>query len=135
VTDPVDPAGPTDPTEPTDRDPARRYKDVIGELTAAADALRQSDRARAAELTRQLVDLDAAMVQAELRAAVSRFALELRWEAVVEALWHEPWMTLKPRPRPDPDADPERLDALDREVDLTANEVLDAARHRFPFLR
>jgi hypothetical protein len=122
-------------TDEIDRDPARRYKDVIGELTAAADALRESDRARATELARRLVGLDAAMVAAEQRAAMSRFAFELRWESVLEALWKESWMILKPRPRPAPDADPERLDALDREVDLAANAVLDATRHRLPFLR
>ena len=122
-------------TEPADRDAARRYKDVIAELTAAADALRERDRARAADLARELVDLDAAMVAARTRAGMSRLALELRWEAVLEALWHEQWMTLKPHPRPAPDVDPERLDALDREADLAATEVLDAARHRFPFLR
>ena len=122
-------------TDTADRDPARRYKDVVGELSAAADALRESDRVRAAELARRLVDLDAALVQAELRVALSRLALELRWEAVVETLWHEPWMTLRPRPVPDPDADPQRLDALDRELDLAADEVLAAARDRFPFLR
>jgi hypothetical protein len=119
----------------TDLDPARHYRDVIGELTAAADALRDRDRARAAALSRELVDLDAAMVRAAERAALSRLALQLRWEVVLDALWTEQWMTLKPYPRPDRTADPARLDALDREADLVANEVLAAARHRFPFLR
>ncbi len=118
-----------------ENDPARRYKDVIGELTAAADALRDRDRARAAALARELVDLDAAMVAAGERAGMSRLAVELRWEAALEALWDEQWMTLKPRPRPDPDADPERLDELDRAADLAATELLDAVRTRFPFGR
>ena len=116
-------------------DAARRYKEVIGELTAVADALRERDRVQAAALARRLVELDTAMVRAAERAALSRFALELRWEAVLEALWQEAWMTLRPRPAPDPGADPERLDALDRELDLAADEVLAAARRRLPFLR
>jgi hypothetical protein len=119
----------------TDLDPAHHYRDVIGELAGAADALRERDRARAAALSRELVDLDAAMLRAEERAALSRFAVELRWELVLDALWTEQWMTLRPHPRPNRAADPDRLDSLDREADLAANEVLDAARHRFPFLR
>ena len=119
----------------TDSDPARHYRDVIGELTAAADALRERDRTRAAALARELVDLDEAMVRAEERAAMSRLAVEIRWETVLDALWKEQWMTLKRHPKPAPDTDPERLDALDREADLAAKEVLDAAQTRFPFLR
>ena len=116
-------------------DAVRRYKEIVGELTAVAGALRERDKAHAAALARRLVDLDLAMVRAEERAALSRLAVEIRWEMVLDALWDEQWMTLRPHPRPDPDADPERLDALDREADLAANEVLDAARHRFLFLR
>jgi hypothetical protein len=114
-------------------DPARLYKDVVGELTAAAAGLRARDRARAADLARTLVDLDAAMVRAEERAAMSRLAVEIRWEMVLDALWEEQWMTLKRHPLPDTGADPERLDALDWEADLAANELLDTVRHRFPF--
>jgi hypothetical protein len=119
----------------SDLDPARAYKEVIAELTVAADALRDRDRARAAALARILVGLDEAMVEAEVRAAMSRLSVEIRWEMVLDALWDEQWLTLKPHPRPDPDADAERLDALDREADLAADEVIAAARHRFLFLR
>jgi hypothetical protein len=119
----------------SDVEPARAYKDVIAELTTAADALRERDRARAAELSRQLVDLDEVMVRAAERGALSRLAVEIRWEMVLDALWDEQWLTLKPHPRPDPGADAERLDALDREAGLAADEVIARARHRFPFLR
>jgi hypothetical protein len=114
-------------------DATREYKDVIGELTIAADALRARDRDLADALRSRLVDLDAAMVRAADRAARSRQALDLHWEAVLEALCDEQWMALRPRPRPDPDADPEQLDALDIAADRAATEVLDAARHRLPF--
>lgn len=112
-------------------DATRRYKEVIGELTAVADTLREQDKAQAAALARRLVELDTAMVRAEERVALSRLAGELRWEAVLEALWQEQWMTLRPRPRPDATADAGRLDALDDEVDRAATAVLDAARRRF----
>lgn len=116
-------------------DAVRRYKDIVGELTDIADRLREHDGEQAVALKRRLVELDNAMVRAEDRAAMSRLALELRWEAVLEALWAESWLTLRPRPAPAPDADPEQLDALDRELDLAADGVLAAIRRRLPFLR
>jgi hypothetical protein len=119
---------------PGEYDAVRRYKDVIGELTAAADALRRRDQERALALKSRLGELDTAMLQAADRADRSRRAVEMHWELVLNALWDEQWMTLKRHPRPDPRADPDQLDALDREADLAANDVLSAVRHRFPFL-
>ena len=116
-------------------DAARRYKEIVGELTAVAEELREKDKAQATALARRLVELDSAMVRAGERAALSRLAVEIRWEMVLDALWDQQWMTLKPHPRPDPGADGERLDEMDREADLAANEVIAAARNRFPFLR
>ena len=116
-------------------DAVRRYKEVVGELTAVADRLREHDGEQAVALRRRLVELDVAMVRAEERAAMSRLAVELRWEAVLDALWTESWLTLRLRPAPARDADPERLDALDRELDLAAERVLAATRTRLPFLR
>ena len=111
-------------------DAAREYKDVIGELTAAADALRARDRERAEALRSGFGELDAAMLRAADRAARSRLAVEMHWEHVLEALWNETWMTLKPAPRPDPDADPHGLDALDRASDRAAAEVIEAVVRR-----
>jgi hypothetical protein len=116
-------------------DAVRRYKEIVGELTAVAEELREKDKAQATALARRLVELDSAMVRAEERAALSRLAVEIRWEMVLDALWDQQWMTLKPHPRPDPGADGERLDDMDREADLAANDVIAAARNRFPFLR
>jgi hypothetical protein len=116
-------------------DAVRRYKEVVAELTAVAERLRERDKEHATALARRLVELDSAMVRAEERAGMSRLAVEIRWEMVLDALWDEQWLTLKPHPRPEPGADAERLDALDREADLAADEVIARARHRFPFLR
>ena len=65
---------------------AREYKDVVGELTAAAEVLRERDRARAAALRRDLTAVDVAREQVERRATLSRIAVELRWDDVLEAL-------------------------------------------------
>jgi hypothetical protein len=110
---------------------AQRYKDVIADLSAAADDLRERDRLRAAELARQLVDLDAAMARAAERAALSLFVAEVAWEDALDALWQESWMTLRRRPGSDRPADPSRMDELDLEVERAAAELHDAVRRRF----
>lgn len=108
----------------------RRYKEVVAGLAGAAEALRERDRQRAAGLARELVDLDAAMVRAERRATLSRIGIELHWEAALDVLWEESWLTLRPRPEPDPQADPRDLDALDAAVEERSAAVAQAARRR-----
>ena len=110
---------------------AREYKEVIAGITAAAEALRERDRERAAALARELVGLTAAMEHAQERAGLTRLGVELHWEAALEALWVESWMKLRPRPGADPLADPAAIDALDAEVESRAAELQDAVRRRF----
>lgn len=114
----------------TPRDAIRAYKDVIGELTTATDALRERDRRQAKTLERRLAAQAATTADVEVRAALARHAAELQWETVLDALWQESWMTLRPRPRPDSDADPDDLDALVTDVERTAEEVRQAVRRR-----
>jgi uncharacterized membrane protein YccC len=109
---------------------AREYKDVLAGLTAAADELRERDRERATALARRLVELDEAMARAGDRAAVTRFVVALHWEAALEALWAESWLTLRPQPAPDPAADPADLDALDAAVGERSAELQEAVRRR-----
>jgi hypothetical protein len=113
---------------------AQRYKDVVADLAAAAEDLRERDRRRARELERELVDLDAETIRAGERAALSLITAEIAWDDALDALWQESWMTLRPRPAPDRSADPGRLDALDVEVEKAAAELKDATRRRlWPF--
>lgn len=107
---------------------AREYKDVVAGLTTVADELRERDRERAAALARRLVELGDAMARAEERAALTRLGVELAWEAALEALWAESWMTLRPRPAPDPRADPAHLDLLDEAVQRRAAQLREAVR-------
>ncbi|GEL18275.1 hypothetical protein [Pseudonocardia asaccharolytica] len=111
---------------------AREYKDIIAGITAAAEALRERDRECVAALARRLVELDAAMLRAEERAALSRLGVELHWEAALKALWAESWMTLRPLPAPDGGAapGPAALDALDAAVAQRFEDLLGAVRRR-----
>jgi hypothetical protein len=67
--------------------------------------------------------------------------VELLWEAALEMLWSESWMTLRPMPWPEP-AEPATglrkapdLDALDAEVAARFAELADAVRRRGLSLR
>jgi hypothetical protein len=117
-------------TTPGPGSAAREYKEIVAGITAAADELRAHDLAVAAALARRLVDLDAAMVRAGERAALSRLGVALHWEAALDALWAESWMTLRPLPEPDLSADPAALDALDTEVEQRSADLQDAVRRR-----
>jgi hypothetical protein len=109
---------------------ARAYKEVVADITAATDALRERDRERAAVLARELVRLDEEMLRAGERAALTRLGVELHWEAALEALWVESWMKLRPRPGPDPRADPTDLAAYDADVERRSAELQEAVRRR-----
>ena len=109
---------------------ARRYKDVIAELTGAGDSLTARNRARTEVLTAELTRRDAEMVRAGDRFRVTGYFVELHWEAAVAALWVESWMTFRPRPEPDPGADPADLDALDMQVEQRAAALQEAVRSR-----
>lgn len=107
-----------------------RYKEIVAGITEAAEALREHDRERAGELARRLVALDAGMLRAGEAAALTRMSVELHWEAAMESLWTESWMTLRPRPGPDPRADPADLPALDIDVEEKAAALQEAVRRR-----
>lgn len=109
---------------------ARRYKEITAGITAAAEALRERDRERAAALARRLVELEAQMLRAGERAALTRLGVELHWEAALEALWVESWLELRRRPGPDPAGAGADLAALDVEVEERATTLQEAARRR-----
>lgn len=109
---------------------AREYKDVLAGLTAAANELRERDRERVTALSRRLMEMDEAMARAGERAALTRLGVALHWEAALEALWAESWMTLRPLPAPDLDSDPTDLDACDTAVAERAADLHEVLRRR-----
>ncbi len=114
------------------QDAVRAYKDVIGELDAAAAALRQRDSGRADVLRHRLVELGKAAAEADHYAALARFAVAMQWDSVVDALWKEDWLTLRIPPQPDPSPDggpgPDAVEALTVAVERAAAAVRDAGR-------
>ncbi|MGI5125568.1 hypothetical protein ACQEVB_02020 [Pseudonocardia sp. CA-107938] len=110
---------------------AEDYRRVIAELDAVADDLRVRDAERATALRAQLVDLERAVADAGVRAALTRFVVDLHWEIALEALWPESWMKLRPKPGPDPRARGADLDAHDAAVSEALDTLLAAVRRRF----
>lgn len=107
---------------------AAEYKAIMAQLTAAADALRVHDRDRATQLAHQLGGLERAVRSARERAALTRFGVELHWEAALEALWPESWLKLRPRPGPSPRAVDAGIDDLDAQVAEATDALLEAVR-------
>ena len=103
---------------------ADAYKALVDELDVAAGRLRESDRDRAEQLTRELAELDTELAAAAERVALTRLAVALRWESAVQSLWQEQWFVLRPEPGPEPGSRPEHLDRMDRALD----EALEALR-------
>lgn len=109
---------------------ARRYKGITGGMTDVVTRMRAADTQRAARLAERLVELHAAMSAAGERAALSEFGLALQWEAALEALWDEHWMTLRPLPTPDFDAPAHDLDYLDAMVAQCGEALRELTRRR-----
>ena len=77
---------------------ARRYKDVLAELSAAAGELRERDRARAELIRDQLRGLEDDMMRAGERARLTAGVARVHWEAALDLLWDESWLRLSPGP-------------------------------------
>ena len=109
---------------------ARRYKQITGGMTEALNRMRAEDAERAEQLARRLVELREAMESAAEREALTVLGVALQWEAALEELWHEHWMTLSPRPQPDPTALPRDLDRWDAAVAKSYTALREAVRRR-----
>ena len=109
---------------------ARRYKDITGGMTDAVARMRDADRQRAARLGETLPELEEAMRAASNRAALTELAVYLRWEAAMESLWSEDWMTLRPLPEPDPRGNPRDVDYLDAVVEQRYQALLEIVRRK-----
>ena len=107
-----------------------RYRELVGELDAAAARRRDAEHERAEDLTNRLADVDRALFAATDRAALTRLGVALRWESAVQALWQERWFRLRPEPEATGDSRPEHLDRLDTAVDAALEDLLAEIRKR-----
>jgi hypothetical protein len=80
---------------------AKRYKDEIAELTAGFEGDAARSATRVAELRQRVAELGKDLKAASDQRVIARIGNVLAWEDVLEILWVESWMTMRPFPRPD----------------------------------
>lgn len=97
--------------------PADRYKGVIAALTDGFDTDAARSAERIVDLRKAVTHLGRRLVEASEQHTVARIGNVLAWEDVLEILWLEQWMTLRPFPKPDRLADPEAADDATAEVE------------------
>ena len=127
---PSDAAAPrTRPTSVSDS-AARDYKDIVDGLGGAAEGLREQDAERATALGYELTARNADMRESAGRAGLTRLVVAIQWEAALESLWAESWLTLRPPPPATSGIDPARVDELAAEVTRCADVLHEATRRR-----
>ncbi|KAA2263005.1 hypothetical protein F0L68_11135 [Solihabitans fulvus] len=107
-----------------------RYKEIAGMAAESVDRMRRHDQERASVLDRALLESQERMARIADQERIVRLGVALHWEAAVEALWDERWMTMSPQPQPDetvPDHDQLHFDG---EIERTYRALEDALQKR-----
>jgi hypothetical protein len=109
-------------------DAARHYKEIAGLNKEAVDRMREADRALEDKLRRKSLTAENTLKEVSERERVARMGVELHWEAAMEELWAERWLTIQPMPAPA--TPPPAMDLLecDAEVGRTYAELHEALR-------
>lgn len=107
-----------------------RYKELAGLATESVDRMRRRDAERVAELDRALQDSQQRMALVAEQERVVRMGVRLHWEAAVEALWDERWMSVSPLPAPDESVPDLGQLHFDSELERTYQVLEDALSKR-----
>ncbi|MGM1064255.1 hypothetical protein [Saccharothrix sp. Mg75] len=111
-----------------------RYKELIGLAGESVDRMRAHDRVRARELLDRLAASQERVVEVIEREKLVRAVVRVHWEAVVELLWEERWMTMTPVPAPDESVPPRPQHEYDEAMDR-AFEALEESLQKRTLLR
>jgi hypothetical protein len=87
--------------EPETRSAVERYKEIIGSIDEAVEAMRAQDQAHVADLVARLSESQDRMADVIDREKIVKLGAQLHWESAVEALWDERWMRVSPMPKAD----------------------------------
>jgi hypothetical protein len=119
------------PSDDEDPRPASElYKEIVGRGHAAVERIQQQDKQRVAQVERELEDAHSRFLEASEQERVARMTVHLLWEAAIEALWDEHWLTITPLPEPDKNAPQRERKYFDREIDRTYQELEEALKKR-----
>lgn len=80
-----------------------RYKEITGRATDAIAAYEAQMEQLIERLTEDLAGAESRIVDAEAELRAVGEAVDMRWESVREALFHERWLPVGARPEPDRD--------------------------------
>lgn len=109
-------------------DAARHYKEIAGLNKEAVDRMREADRALEDKLRQQMLAAENALAKVSERERVARMGVELHWEAAMEELWAERWLTIEPMPAPATPAPAMNPLECDAEVGRTYEALHEALR-------
>ncbi|MHA6802235.1 hypothetical protein [Salinifilum ghardaiensis] len=106
---------------------AIRYKELTALAATAAERLRRHENARAAELEEAAADASRRIEEADAQLEQVRADARKRWNAALEALWHERWFQVDGgMPEPDPHAPPQSAEESRRAVQEALLELHEA---------
>ncbi|GAA3459975.1 hypothetical protein ACFFSW_12065 [Saccharothrix longispora] len=111
-----------------------RYKELVGLAAESVDRVRARDRDRVRELIAGLAASQERVVEVIEREKLVRAVVRVHWEAVVELLWEERWMTMTPVPAPDESVPPRPQEEYDAAMNR-AFEALEESLQRRTLLR
>jgi hypothetical protein len=109
---------------------ARRYRAITSGLNEAVERMTRADQARVSQLREGLDELAAAVGSAERGQTELEARVEEYWEAALDELWNEQWMTPRPMPEPNPAAPAMDLHYLDAVVAQRLEVLREAVRRR-----
>lgn len=112
-----------------------RYKQLAERNTEAVRRMREHDRARAEVLREAVTRSQQALALAGERERVARMGVRLHWEAAIEELWNERWLTVQPVPAPIQPAPGDDSLRCDAEVGRTYEALRAALRRPSVLLR
>ncbi|MHA6798253.1 hypothetical protein [Bounagaea algeriensis] len=122
----------------TDEVPAAiRYKELTALAATAAERLRRHENARAAQLEDTAADAPRRVDEADAQLEQVRTDARKRWNAALEALWHERWFQVDGgMPEPDPQAPPQSAEQSRQEMQQALLQLHEAtARQKRRWIR
>ena len=107
-----------------------RYKEIVALAGESVKRMREVDHHRVKEAMDRLVASQDRMAAAVEQEMLTRVGVTLLWEAALEALWDERWLTMKPQPAPDESVPPRPQEEYNGLMELAHQRLEEALQKR-----
>lgn len=111
-----------------------RYKEIVALAAESVERMRAADRARVRDLLARLAASQDRMADVIEQEQVVKLIVAVHWEAAVELLWDERWMTMTTVPGPDESVPPRDQREYNTAMDL-AYQALEESLQKRTLLR